>query len=263
MIRKIAHMGLWLVMIAATLLLLSFAVEQNRHTSCRSLIIHIDRSCGQDFLNEELVRKAVYERFDTIEGREIDAGKLQKIKQMINSNPYVERSAVYRSINNDINIDIYQRQPVIRVVNTRNESFYVDREGRLLPLSGRYTPRVMVAGGHIRMAYTAGVRLADNLPDSAQISGEKTMRELFHLSEYISQDPFWHAMIDQITVTSEGEFELIPTNGAHVIELGNSNNLEEKFNKLMVFYQYGLAETGWDHYKRINLRFDKQVVCSK
>ncbi len=263
MIKRLAHIALGLVLLTGMILLLSFAVDQNRQTSCRNFIIHIDRSCGQDFLTEEYIRRAVYERFDTIEGKILNPGKLNQIKQMISANPYVERSAVYRTINNDLRIDIHQRQPLLRVVNTRNETFYIDRLGRLLPVSNRYTPRVMVAGGHIRTHYSPNIRLAENLPDSLMVSGEKTLRELFHLAEYISQDPFWRAMIDQITVTARGEFELIPSNGAHVIELGDSMNLEEKFNKLRVFYRYGLTETGWDHYRRINLRFNNQVVCSK
>ena len=262
MIKKILHITLWLVIIAGILALTGFAVENNRHAGCHSLVVRVDRSCGHDFLHEEAVIKALYDRFDTLEGASIDQGKLKQIRQMISTNPYVERTAVYRTVNNDLHIDIYQRQPIIRVVNNRNETFFIDRQGRLMPPSSRYTPRVMVAGGNVRAGYSPNLRLNGKDADTEPVPGEQILRELYQLALFIHQEPYWKAMIDQITVTPKGEFELVPSHGAHVVELGNMDGLEEKFRKLRVFYRHGLTTTGWDAYKRINLRFNKQVICS-
>jgi len=87
--------------------------------------------------------------------------------------------------------------------------------------------------------------------------------DLFKLSSFITQDQFLKAQIEQIYVTKTGEFELIPKVGRHLIIFGGIEDMENKFDKLLVFYHQGMNKTGWDKYKTINLKFENQVVCSK
>jgi cell division protein FtsQ len=64
-------------------------------------------------------------------------------------------------------------------------------------------------------------------------------------------------------VNKNTEFELVPKVGRHIIVFGDIDNMEKKFDKLIVFYKEGLNKTGWDKYKIINLKYENQVVCSK
>jgi cell division protein FtsQ len=57
---------------------------------------------------------------------------------------------------------------------------------------------------------------------------------------------------------------IIPISGMHTIHFGRADEqVEEKFKRLKIFYKEGLKKVGWDQYKTINLKFDKQVVCEK
>ena len=69
--------------------------------------------------------------------------------------------------------------------------------------------------------------------------------------------------IEQIYVNENTDIELVPKTGEHEIVLGDVNDLKDKFNKLMIFYLKGLNNLGWDVYKKINLKYKNQVVCSK
>jgi cell division protein FtsQ len=74
------------------------------------------------------------------------------------------------------------------------------------------------------------------------------------------------AQIGQIHREKNGDFLLIPQVGAHKIVFGTAKNdkdVEDKFNKLIVFYKEGLPFEGWNKYNLINLKYDKQIVCSK
>jgi len=51
--------------------------------------------------------------------------------------------------------------------------------------------------------------------------------------------------------------------GAHIIEFGDINAHEEKFDKLYALYSQGLKREGWNKYIRINLKYKEQVVCTK
>ena len=97
--------------------------------------------------------------------------------------------------------------------------------------------------------------------DSA--GGACSLASLFRVAIYISNDPFFKAQIEQIYVDPDGEIELIPAVGSHVILFGRADDLDDKFSKLYAFYKYGLNKIGWNKYDIINIKYKNQVVCSK
>jgi cell division protein FtsQ len=82
------------------------------------------------------------------------------------------------------------------------------------------------------------------------------------LSQYIDKNDFLKAQIEQIYLNDEKEFELIPKIGNNTILFGDTEDMKEKFEKLIVFYRKGLNTIGWNKYKFINLKFKNQIVCS-
>ena len=263
MIKKILHIALYLAFPACAMVLLGFATENHQRAACTHFEVRVARSGDLAFLSPEEVRQMVIRQFDTITGRVIPKGKLPQIRQFLLSNPYVDRAAVYLTLDGGLFIEVSQREPLLRVINSNNQSFYVDRTGKLIPPSRNYTPRVMVATGHIRAEYSPAILLGDS-PDSVSMAdGEMVLRDLYRLASRLCRDPFWHAFIDQVYVTSRGEFELIPKNGAHTIEFGRLDQMDEKLDKLMFFYRHGIGQAGWNYYSRINIKYNKQIVCSK
>ncbi len=261
MSRNILYMALYLLLLVALLLLTGAASRSHRMAPVGALTATVDRSCGNDFISEAGLIESVIARFDSLQGRILPSGTLQQIRQMLYENPYVEKAAVYRDMEGGLHIRVTQRQPIIRVLNRQNQSFYIDSGGRLLPLSNRYTPRVPVATGHIEASYVGGQCLyQEAAPDQP---GLGRLKELHKLAGFIWEDAFWHAMMDHIVVEPRGGFTLIPKNGAHEIAFGDLEQMEYKFDKLLAFYRHGLSQVGWDHYRKINLQFHQQIVCTK
>ena len=71
------------------------------------------------------------------------------------------------------------------------------------------------------------------------------------------------ALIEQIYVEKNGEFQLIPKFNDQVIIFGTTENIKDKFARLLIFYKQGLSITGWNRYNMINIKYKNQVVCSK
>jgi hypothetical protein len=83
----------------------------------------------------------------------------------------------------------------------------------------------------------------------------------------VQNDSFWGAEIVQIEAdtTSLGAISLllIPRSGDFVVNFGTLDNTVEKLNKLRTFYDNGLSRLGWERYKRIDVRYNKQVICTE
>jgi hypothetical protein len=56
---------------------------------------------------------------------------------------------------------------------------------------------------------------------------------------------------------------LVPKFGNHTILFGKVDDMEIKFEKLLVFYREALNKVGWNKYKVLDIRFNNQVVAKK
>lgn len=83
----------------------------------------------------------------------------------------------------------------------------------------------------------------------------------------IGEEPFWGAEVVQMIAdrnsTGEISLRLVPRSGNFVVEFGVLNDSEAKLKKLQHFYDKGLAHIGWSQYKVVDIRYDKQVICTE
>ena len=83
------------------------------------------------------------------------------------------------------------------------------------------------------------------------------------MARFLRDNRFWNEQTEQIFFNAKKEVILIPRIGNHIVEIGKVENLEKKLDKLRKFYNKGLNTIGWNKYKKINIEFDKQVICTK
>jgi len=89
------------------------------------------------------------------------------------------------------------------------------------------------------------------------------LKDIYSLVNYINDDNFWSAQIDQIWVDNNDEIDLIPRVGNQLVHLGSAANFVGKLRNLHAFYDKVLPEVGWNKYSLINLEFKDQIVCKK
>jgi cell division protein FtsQ len=131
-----------------------------------------------------------------------------------------------------------------------NREFYFDKYGKVFPTSTLASCDVLVAGGNFKQPLRR-----DSL--SAQVL------ELVEVARFLDENSKYSPMVDQIYSQAEGSVCLAPKLGNFTIELGDAQNLEEKFSNLLSFYCNGLPRAGWNTYSRISLKFNGQVVCTR
>jgi cell division protein FtsQ len=260
---KIVKIIAGIIVTAGLLFLLGFTNTSNNLVPVNELNITVDHKNGMNFIESQEIKSLVKKHLLNKERNPFRNGLLREIEELVSELPHVDKAEVYRTIDGNIHIRTTQRQPLLRVINSHNESYYLDHNGRMMPLSGNYSARVLIATGHINALYSPVVDLRKANTKKENFPERKKLQELFELAEYIDSHNFWRYMIDHIYVTASGEFELTPKNAAHVIEFGRTEAMEEKFRKLYVFYRYGLTQVGWNHYRRVNLKFSNQIICSK
>lgn len=177
---------------------------------------------------------------------------VERLERILENDPFILNADVFLDARNRVNIKIEQRQPILRIIDNNQLNYYLDRDGKKMPLSNHFAARVLVATGNI----------PPFVPDF--LSQDKhVLKDLFLMTETILQDQFMNAMVEQIYVSNRGEYSIVPKIGDQKIILGSYHNLDEKIERLKIFYQEALPYEGWRKYKTIDLRYEGQVVCKK
>ena len=175
-------------------------------------------------------------------GKPMEQITSEKIEQVLKEISIVEDCQCFKTHKNYVGIHITCKKPVIHIFDNKGEEYYLDNKSSKIKSiqSAIYLP---IATGDIK--------------------GAKTMKELVDIALFLQDNRFWREQIEQIHVTPKQEIVLIPRIGNHLIELGHADNLEKKLDKLKEFYKEGLNKVGWNKYRKLNIEFDKQVICTK
>lgn len=260
--KKILNISLIILAVLGLLVSLGFSVRETERIECSGIRVEVDHRQGNFFLTNEDVKRMVLDKGDSLVGKRLSEIPIAKYERHITADPSVKRAEVFTKLNGTFAVRVVQREPILRVFNSFGESFYIDRDGFLMPISGNYTARVPVATGFITDRFDRMQRFnIAELNDS--LAQRSVLDDLFQLADFVRKDDFWRSQVQQIRVEQNGEFTLIPTVGDHHILLGRLDNMQQKFEKLLLFYRKGLNTTGWNQYSHINLKYKNQVICTR
>lgn len=263
---KILRIAFWILLFAGLSTIFAFVQKKEDDLLCSKVNISILRDPLQEnyFVEEDAIRTLIAQRFGQVENSSLKNIDVNFLERLMYANPWVARADVYLSIDGVVDIEIEQRQPILRIINMDGENYYMDTQGRLMLWSPDFTPRMLIASGNIREKYEQWSKMSvSELINNDTLKTHTMLDDLYTMARFILADEFWSAHVEQIYVNLLGEIELVPKVGNHKIIFGDSDEMAEKFWKLKTFYKEGLNYAGWDNYDTLNLKFNNQVVCSK
>ncbi len=225
-------------MIIAVTILNAKPIQQ----TCNGLELVIKDSVDYGFISKQEILKILTTKKLSPMGKSMDIINTREIEDELRSHPLIDNVECFRTLNQRIGIEITQRIPILRIMASNGDNYYLDEKGNTMPLSNSSANVTIVTG-------------AVNRPFAT--------KELYEFGKYLQKSNFWQAQIQQIHVTPNMELELIPRVGEHIIFLGKPGNYNSKFERLETFYKKALNQIGWNKYSRISLEFENQIICTK
>lgn len=248
--KKRIMQALWLLIGTGTIVLFGAAMEKKDHRLCSDVKIEIAGAEKDVFIDEKDVLDLINSPGNII-GKDLSKIDLKALESALEKNLWVKNAEMFFDNNQLLHVNIEERQPVARVFSAEGSSFYVDSSAIRLPLSDKLSARVPV--------FT-------NFPSDKEVltqSDSVMLKNVVVIGKFILADSFWMAQVAQIDITPSATFEIIPTIGDQVIEIGNADDLENKFNRLYSFYKQAWLQNGLNKYEKIDVQFNNQVVAVK
>lgn len=261
--KKVIKIAPWITIFIYMGVILTLVSAKKSEITCHKVQVNIQDETSNYFIEEADVLAMLKDRGEELIGTSVDAINVNKLEEFLLVNPSVKEANVYRTYTGEVQISVMQRNPILRVINRSRESFYVDEQGAVMPLSNKYTAHVLVASGNIDLSFTKLSKPNQNNDNQQAVENSKQqLLDLYNLANYIYKNEFWKAQIEQIYINGK-EYELIPRVGTHLIVLGDISNFEKKLKNLKALYEQGLPKVGWNNYREINLKYNNQVICTK
>lgn len=111
-----------------------------------------------------------------------------------------------------------------------------------MPLSTNYTARVPLVTGSI---------------------DRNDLANVYKVAKKVQEDEFLMKHVIVIHQNQDKTIDLKLRSHDFTVHVGSLKSLDKKMNNLKAFYQKGSKDKALDNYKLVNLKFDKQVICTK
>ena len=228
-----------LVLFVSIAFLYSFSNARNGKKRIEKIHIEIEKT-EHSFLTHGIVNKLLIQNDTSLQNQAKSVIDLYRLEEEVLKNPYIEKASLFITIDGTLNTLIKQRTPVARVI-TGGESYYLDLQGKEMPLSENYSARVpLITGVHI----------------------DQNLREVIELLHKIMTDDFLKKEIIGIHLNDSNECVFTVRSGDYKVEFGALNEMDQKFRKLKAFYNKTFS-TDIQKYKTINIKYRNQVVGVK
>lgn len=219
--------------------LFSFTYNRNLKRKIKEVSINFENGDNL-FVTKKTVNKLLTQNLKSPKKVTKEKLTLKVLEKGILKNQMIENVDVYVDVDGELKVLVKQRNPILRI-QSLDGNYYLDDKGKKMPLSKNYAARVPLVTG---------------------VNSQEEMKLLYRFYKKVMQDTFMQKQIIAISLNEE-DFFLKSRIGDHLIEFGKLQNVENKIKKLKIFYQKVLADHSYDKYKKVNVKYNKQVVCTK
>ena len=242
----------WIALGGATVFLLIAAIKSKPAKHCKSIEINIHGVSNNFFVDKKDILNAISDMEKTNPvGKTIGSFNLKKMELELEKDVWIKSAELFFDNNETLQVTVQEREPIARVFTTSGITFYIDDELAILPLSEKFSARLPV--------FT-------NFPSDKKVltkADSILLMDVKTISLAIQKDSFSMAMIDQIDITTQRLFEMIPKIGNQLIVFGDATDVDVKLGKLKIFYKEIMVKAGWNNYSIINVQYKNQVVAKR
>lgn len=246
------------LLLIALFVLVSFAKNEQDKKIVNAVNVNINATEGDPFMDKNDILNLVYTRLDTLLGKPIGNLHLNEVENLISRETSVKSAEAYVKHNGDVHLNVKLKKVIARFKPDSTSGFYIDETGEVMPWVSKYSPRVLTITGYLNKYNRY---LVDSSVHVDLSTHQKLVNDVYDFAKYVNKDAFWRSLIGQVYINNEGDAILIPLLGNQEFVFGELTNYKEKLSKIKRYYKDIAPKMGWNKYKEVNVKFNKQIVC--
>lgn len=235
------HLTLSLLLTAYLVAALWYTRAASRADTFNGVQINILDSISRGFVTSEAIDNELGGLGQRITHTRRDSINTLDIEKKIMSMDKIESAKCVILNNGLLRIYVTPLLPVARVFDTKGGDYYINRAGKSMESSRRYRIDVPVIVGDFNPNRQPSI--------------------CFPLLDFLAERPDLADIFPTIEIKKNRDIILIPSVKGHVVNLGDCSDLENKFDRIGVFYRKVMPYKGWNYYDTISVKWRGQVVA--
>jgi len=227
-----------LLLLVLTGVLFGFAQQRNERRKLTGREVKFTDE-NSPFITVSAVNKLLIQNNDSVTSIPKETLVLREMESRLLQHPMVRNAQVFVTIDGTLGAKIEQRNPIARVAGSAQ--FYIDEDGKKMPLSTVYSARVPLITGTSKTDFT----------------------ELTPLLLKLKNDAFMRQLVVGVHERSNGTVELLLRKEGFKVVFGPLEAMDKKFQNFKAFFQKAQKENMLTAYSLVNLEFGSQVVATK
>lgn len=231
-----------IALIAYLIMAVTWSRMQASTAVCSGVEIVVNDSIRSRFVTGKEIAKEIGDLpgyADSMLLSEINVDSIERILSRIDK---IEDVNCVVTTTGKIRISVNPLQPVARVFDA-DKSYYINKAGKRISANARYHSDVPIITGHFDSVF----KPQDMLP----------------LVNYLNNDSAWNSLVTYIKAENPRNIILVPLIHGHVINIGDMNDLDNKFYRLSRAYREVLPVKGWDYYDTLSVKWRGQLVATR
>lgn len=208
--------------------------------ACNDISIKINGP--HHFISEDDITKSIHRNHATIIGERISEIDLFSLESSLKLNQAIYDAQAWTTKDGTLHIEITQREPVLKILDSHGEGYYSDEDGIIFPLSKHYDAEVPV----IRCSKSKGM-------------DQEWFVNALSLVKLLSRKDKWNERIFSYSVLENEDFVL--HGEKEKIILGDFSDIDRKLRYLDEYFTK-IKPLG-NEYKLVNLKYNGQIICRK
>lgn len=189
MIKRIFILCILLAVTAYLIVAVTVFNRKPENQVCKGMELVVKDSIDYGFITETEVKNLLKQKNLYPEKKRIGTINVRLLEETLSRHPFISKAECYLTSGGKVGIEVYQRIPILRIMSSNGDNYYIDQSGKIMSAAGK-SVHVAVATGFIDRKFA--------------------QNELYQLGLYLQQNPFWKAQIEQINVTPRKELEIVP-----------------------------------------------------
>lgn len=222
---------------------LVYARSRAEQQKCQGVKVQVLDPAHNDFITVSDVLREMQSLKISPRGNPRGQIDLRAIERDLTACDNIERVNCVLLSNDTLTVEVQPMVPLARVFDRNDREYFINRTGKIMKASEHYRIDVPVVLGH----FTDALKPTIVLP----------------YIDYFTANPGWDRLVAAIEVKANGDIIMVPSIRGHVVNLGDTADIDNKFLRLKSFYSQVMPVKGWQYYDTISVKWRSRVIASK
>jgi len=241
-VKRLIQNSILIVLAIALTAGILWARDKSRGEVCTAVNVEVVNRDSTAFVTPQGVINDLKSQGVKVVGKRMADIDASQIEEALRHSPYLESADVVKCQDGRVLVRVSQLVPVMRVFDGEH-SYYVNRAGKHMVATANYHSDVPVVQGHFTKRYPA--------------------TRLLPLIDYVERDSLLHSLVTMYQVRDTNNIIIVPSISGHVVNMGNTDGIDNKFAKLKLFYREVLPKRGWNTFDTISVKWNHQIVATR